>query len=198
MAVALRYRNRQRNFTIGLFLGVAIMLTWTYWREAQSNSTSAMPSDEAAFVTILMHSRAAWLNAPNDLARHGMRAARAAALCKADPTLLANAWTGRLASIIPDNFPDYAGKVSARIIINLTSDISISTPSAPLLNDPSTMVEAGSAVYAAAANLRIGQTVRFSGRFIRGADCADEESLTMNGGMTAPRLKVVLTSLSPG
>jgi hypothetical protein len=198
MAVALRSTNRRRNFTIGLFLGVALMLAYQYWRAAQQNSTSAMPADEAAFVNVLMKSRAAWLGAPNDLARHGMRAARAAALCKADPALSANGWTGRLDRVIPDAFPDYAGKPTARIIIDLTSDISISTPSAPLLNTPSQMVEAGTPVYAAAARLRRGQLVRFSGRFISGADCEAEESLTLQGGMTAPRLKIILTALAAG
>jgi hypothetical protein len=196
MAVVLRTTNRPRNFTIGLFLGVALMLAYQYWRAAARNSTAAMPEDEAAFVNILMQSRAAWLDAPNDLARHGMRAARAAALCKANPGLSANGWTGRMDRVIPDAFPDYAGKPTARIIITLTSDISISTPSAPLLNTPSTMVEAGTPIYETSATLRLGQRIRFSGHFVPGADCADEESLTLQGGMTSPRLKIVLTKLA--
>jgi hypothetical protein len=196
MAVALRLNNRPRNFTIGLFLGVLLMLSWQYWHAARENSTSAMPADEAAFVNVLMQARASWIDAPNDLARHAMRAARAAALCQADPALLANGWLGRMDSVIPDAFPDYAGKPTARIIINITTDVSISTPSAPLLNTPSQMVEAGTPVYAAAATLRRGELVRFSGRFMPGADCATEESLTLQGGMTAPRLKIVLTALA--
>jgi hypothetical protein len=196
MAVQLQFTNRRRNFTIGLFLGVALMLGWQYWRAARTNSTFGMPADEAAFVTVLMQSRAAWIAAPNDLARHGMRAARASALCKADPALLANAWAGRMVSVTPDGFPDYAGKQTARIVIALTSDVSVSTPSAPLLNDPATMVEAGSAVYAAAATLREGETLRFSGRFMPGGDCVEEDSLTLQGGMTEPRLKIVLTGLA--
>lgn len=197
MVVTLRPANRTRNFTIGLFLGVALMLSYQYFRAAQQNSTSAMPPAEAAFVNILMQSRAAWLDAPNDLARHGMRTARAAALCKANPTLSADAWLGRLDSITPDAFPDYAGKSTARIIITLTSDISISTPAAPLLNTPAQLVEAGTPVYQVAATLRIGQRIRFSGHFLSGTDCADEESLTLQGSMTAPRLKIVLTALAP-
>jgi hypothetical protein len=142
MPVILRPTRSRRNFTIGLFLGVASMLAFQYWRQAQKNSTAGMPPDEAAFVTILTQSRAAWIGAPNDLARRGIRAARAAALCKADPTLSANNWLGRMVSVTPDSFPDYAGKATARIIIALTADATLSTPSAPLLNDPSTMAPA--------------------------------------------------------
>jgi hypothetical protein len=198
MQLELRATRRPRNFTIGLFLGVALMLSWQYFRAARENSTISMPGDEAAFVTVLMQSRAAWIDAPNDLGRDGLRRSRAAALCKVDPTLLANGWTGRIDSVVPDAFPDYAGKSTARIVIALTTDISVSTPAAPLLNNPSMMVEAGTAVYAAAANLRLGERVRFSGHFIPGADCADEESLTLQGGMISPRFKIVLTGLSAG
>ena len=152
---------RRYNFTIGLFLGVLGMLGWQYWRSAQQNSTRLMPPDEAAFVKIFVQSRAAWVSAPNDLARIGMRQARAAALCKADPGLLATGWLGHIISVVPNTVPDLAG-----------------TP-----------------IYATAATLSVGQRVRFSGKFFTGGDCVDEESFTVNGGMTEPMLKIWLTAL---
>jgi hypothetical protein len=188
-------RLRRYNFTIGLFLGVLGMLGWQYWRSAQQNSTRLMPPDEAAFVKIFVQSRAAWVSAPNDLARIGMRQTRAAALCKADPGLLANDWLGHIISVVPNTVPDLAGKQSATIVIGLNADVSVATPSLPLLNNPASMVEAGTPIYATAATLPVGQRVRFSGKFFGGGDCVDEESFTMNGGMTEPMLKIWLTAL---
>jgi hypothetical protein len=196
MQLQLRPTNRRRNFTIGLFLGVALMMGWQYWRAARANSTAGMPKDETAFVNILQQSRLAWLQAPNDLARNPMRATRAAALCKAVPTLSATGWSGRVVSVLPDGFPDYAGRKTVTIILALTTDISLTTPAAPLLNDPSTMLQAGSPIYATAATLRPGEAVNFSGRFFPGADCMDETRLTLSGGMTAPRWKFQLTALT--
>lgn len=197
MVVQIPYRNRRRTFTIGLFLGVALMLGWQYWRAARANSTAGMPKDESAFVGILTKARQAWIDAPNDLARQGMRAARTAALCKALPGLAAAGWDGRIVSVLPDGFPDYLGKKTVTIIIVLMTDVTLSTPEAPLLNNPATMVEAGSPIYATAATLRTGQPIIFSANFFPGADCLDETSLTLGGGMTEPRFKVQLTQLAP-
>jgi hypothetical protein len=187
--------SRRRTFSVGLLLGVLGMLGWQYWRSAQQNSTRLMPPEEAAFVKIFSQSRAAWITAPNDLGRIGMRQARAAALCKADPELSVSGWLGRIISVTPNSVPDLEGKQSATIVIGLTSDVSVTTPSLPLLNNPAAMVEAGTPIYATAATLPAGQGVRFSGRFFTGSDCVDEESFTVNGGMTEPRLKIWLTAL---
>jgi hypothetical protein len=187
--------SRRRTFSVGLLLGVLGMLGWQYWRSAQQNSTRLMPPEEAAFVKIFSQSRAAWITAPNDLGRIGMRQARAAALCKADPELSVSGWLGRIISVTPNSVPDLEGKQSATIVIGLTSDVSVTTPSLPLLNNPAAMVEAGTPIYATAATLPVGQGVRFSGRFFTGGDCVDEESFTVNGGMTEPRLKIWLTAL---
>jgi len=188
--------SRRRTFSFGLFLGVLGMLGWQYWRSARQNATSLMPPDEAAFVNIFVQSRTAWLAAPNDLARIGMRQARASALCKADPELLANGWLGHIVSIAPNSVPDLEGKQTATIVIALNSDLTVATPSLPLLNNPSAMVQAGTPIYATAATLRVGQRVRFSAKFFSGADCVDEESFTGNGSMTEPQLKIWLTALA--
>jgi len=192
------YNRGRRNFTLGIFLGILAMLAWQYGRAWEKNSTLGMPQDETAFVTVLTQSRAAWLAAPNDLARLGMRQARAAALCKANPQLLAHNWRGRILSVTPNAMPDFSGKQTATIVIALTTDITLATPALPLLNSPSSLVEAGTPIYTTAATLRAGQDVRFSGQFFSGGDCVDEESFTLTGGMTEPRLKIQLTALAAG
>lgn len=197
MSVQLHYTNRRRTFTLGLFLGVALMLGYQYYRTERANSTIGLPAPEAAFVKITMQARQAWIDAPNDLARNGMRAARAAALCQADPSLTATAWQGRIVSISPNGFPDYLGKKTARIVIGLTDNITLSTPAAPLINNPEAMVEAGSPIYETAATLRAGQGVRFTATFFPGGDCMEETSFLVSGGMTDPEFKIRLTALAP-
>jgi hypothetical protein len=187
-------RNRRRNFTIGLFIGVALMLL--YESRGKSPGIDSMPVAEKNFLAAAADARTAWVSAPNDLARAGMRAARAAALCKALPELAVTDWLGTVQKIDPDSFPDYSGHKTARIVINLMPHIAVTTPAAPLLNLPDTMVEAGTPVYAAATALPLGAPVKFSGRFFAdGTDCMAETSITRAGSMSDPVFKIQLTAL---
>jgi len=189
------FRNRRKNFTIGLFIGVALMLL--YESRDAIHMPAPMPAQESAFIATAADARQAWLSAPNDLARATMRAARAAALCKALPGLAAANWRGTVQQIIPDSFPDYAGHKTVRIVINLQPHLALTTPAAPLLNLPNTMVEAGTAIYAAAAALPIGAPVQFSATFFAdGTDCMAETSLTRAGSMMDPVFKIQLTALA--
>jgi len=188
--------RRRRNFTIGLFIGVALMLLYESWGH-RAPEMARMPAPELAFLAAALDARQTWVGAPNDLARANMRAARAAALCNALPGLASSGWLGSVQRIDPDNFPDYAGKKTVRIVINLAPHVAVTTPAAPLLNLPNTMVEAGTTIYAAAAALPLGGPVRFSGRFFPdGTDCMAETSLTRAGSMTDPVFKIQLTALT--
>jgi hypothetical protein len=112
------------------------------------------------------------------------------------PGLTASHWRAVVQSITPNTLPDFAGKATARIILLLPPDITLSTPASPLFNNSAAMVEAGSPLYAIAATLRPGTVVRFSAIFpANGTDCIDEESFTPNGSMTAPQFKMQLLSL---
>jgi hypothetical protein len=187
----------RKNFTIGLFIGVVLMLSYEMRGQKTTPSLSRMPPAQSAFVVAVADAANAWDRAPNELARASMRAARAAALCKTLPGLAASNWLGTVQKIQPDNFPDYSGKKTARIVIALAPDISLSTPAAPLLNLPETMVEEGTPVYAAAAAMRIGAPVEFSATFFPSVlDCMAETSLTETGAMTAPVFKIQLTQLA--
>jgi hypothetical protein len=189
------FGKRRKSFTIGLFIGVALMLL--YESRDAIRLPAAMPAPELAFIAAAADARLAWVSAPNDLARADMRAARAAALCKALPGLAAADWRGTVQQIVPDNFPDYAGHKTVRIVINLQPHLALTTPAAPLLNLPDTMVEAGTTIYAAAAALPIGSPVRFSAKFFAdGTDCMAETSLTRAGSMTDPVFKIQLSALA--
>jgi hypothetical protein len=186
---------RKKTFTIGLFIGVALMLL--YESRGAIRISAAMPAQETAFIAAAADARLAWVSAPNDLARMNLRAARAAALCKALPGLAAADWRGTVQQIVPDSFPDYAGHKTVRIVINLQPHLALTTPAAPLLNLPNTMVQEGTPVYAAAAALPIGSSVKFSATFFAdGTDCMAETSLTRSGSMTDPVFKIQLTALA--
>jgi hypothetical protein len=186
----------RRNFTIGLFIGVALMLFYESWGH-KTPEMARMPAPELAFLSAALDARQVWVGAPNDLARANMRAARANSLCQALPGLAASGWLGTVRRIDPDSFPDYAGKKTVRIVIELAPHVAVTTPAAPLLNMPDTMVEAGTAIYAVAATVPIGGGVKFSGRFFAdGTDCMAETSLTRDGSMTNPVFKFQLTALA--
>jgi hypothetical protein len=188
--------GKRRYFTIGLFIGVALMLFYQSWRH-RAPGIAEMPGTESAFLSAAMDARQTWVSAPNDLARAGMRAARATALCKALPGFAATDWLGAVQKIDPDSFPDYAGRKTVRIVISLAPHVAVTTPAAPLLNLPGTMVEAGTPVYVAAAALPLGAAAKFSGRFFAdGTDCMAETSLTRDGSMTDPVFKFQLTALA--
>lgn len=189
------FGNRRRNFTIGLFIGVALMLL--YESRDAIHMPAPMPAQESAFIAAAADARQAWMSAPNDLARATMRTARAAALCKALPGLAAADWRGTVQQIIPDSFPDYAGHKTVRIVINLQPHLALTTPAAPLLNLPDTMVQEGTPIYAAAAALPLGAAVTFSAKFFAdGTDCMAETSLTRAGSMTDPVFKIKLSMLA--
>jgi hypothetical protein len=185
-------RWSRRRFHLGLCIGIIAVLAWQY----APRPAPKLPPPEAAFVAVVEDARTAWINAPNDLARIDMRAARAQKLCAVLPGLTASHWRAVVQSITPNTLPDFAGKATARIILLLPPDITLSTPASPLFNNSAAMVEAGSPLYAIAATLRPGTVVRFSAIFpANGTDCIDEESFTPNGSMTAPQFKMQLLSL---
>jgi len=190
-------RNRRFSFLAGVAIGIAAVLAGQIYADHRRHVVPGMAADEKRFVTAVAQARDNWVSAPNDLARVGMRAARGAALCAVLPGLAAADWTGRVVTIEPDNFPDYAGKASAHIVIGLGDHLALSTPGAPLLNLPGAMAEVGSPVYQAAKSLRIGQAVLFSARFFGSfTDCMAETSFTDDGSMTDPVFKIQLTALT--
>jgi len=184
--------RRGPYFSIGLIIGIAAVLLY----KMLPPPPLAMPAPEKSFIAAVAQARTAWATAPNDVARIGMRQARAAALCQAVPGLAFTNWAGRIAGIEPATLPDLRGKATAQVSITLASGLTLSTPADGLLNLPSAMVEAGSPIYATAATLPAGAKVMFSGAFFSsGTDCMKEESFTSDGSMRNPAFKIVLTAL---
>jgi len=179
-------------FSIGLIIGIVAVLLYNMlppW-------PMAMPAPEKAFIGAVAQAQTAWRTAPNDVARIGMRQARAAALCRVLPGLSFSDWVGRVARIEPSTLPDLRGRATARVSITLAPGLTLSTPGNGLFNLPGTMVEAGSPIYAVAASLPIGGKVIFSGRFeASGTDCLAEDSFTDDGSMRNPEFKMVLSTL---
>jgi len=188
-----RFTARQKTLAMLVIAGGVLFLATLPHRHA----ALMMPVPETAFIATISQARESWIGAPNDLARVGMRQARAAALCRVLPTLGAQSWSGWITRIEPNALPDFAGKESARIVIMLTPHLTLSTPESPLLNLPQMLVEADSPIYATARNLALGQRVTFSARFLpSNEDCMAEESFSSAGSMRNPDFKIVLTALA--
>jgi hypothetical protein len=183
-----------RQKTLGIIIVVAAVLILA---NLPSRPQPAMPAPETAFVTAAASARDAWVGAPNDLAKINMRKTRAQILCRALPGLTAANWFARVDRVEPDALPDFSGKSTARITLSLTDHITLSTPSNPLMNAPSAIVEAGSPIYVTAATLPLGQRVKFSGHFSPSqTDCMAETSFTTDGSMRNPDFRIVLTALA--
>jgi hypothetical protein len=186
-------RLTSRQKTIGMLVIAGVLL---FLLTLPRHPGPTIPASEVAFMTVATQAHNAWVDAPNDLARIGMRQARAGALCRALPDLVVVGWNGWIAQIEPNQLPDFSGKYTARIVIALSNHITLSTPASPIFNMPDTLVEAGSPVYDEASTLRIGQRVNFSAHFMPSAnDCMAEESFTSDGSMRNPDFKIILTDL---
>jgi len=184
--------RRRPFFSLGLLIGVAAVVAY----RSLPPPALPMPADESAFIRAVADARAAWLSAPNDLAKTGTRQARAAAICQAIPTRTATGWMGRIVSVEPNTLPDFAGKTTARVVIALDAHLRLATPSNPVMNLPGSMIEAGTPLYEEAATLRAGQAIMFSGKFSAdGADCVAETSFLTDGSMREPVFRIELEDI---
>jgi hypothetical protein len=159
--------------------------------------TTAPPlPDEAQFVEINKASRDAYKTAGNDMAKGATRPDRGRKLCQMFGSgFRVKDWTGTIKTLSSNG--DGKGVLS----ISLGNEIFVKTWNNSFSDIGSdTLLEPGSEVYSKAVALQKGQSVRFSGSFIRkvdSVDCISEGSMTMNGSMTEPEYVFRFTDLLP-
>jgi hypothetical protein len=142
-----------------------------------------MPPDQVQFVAVVNEGRENYQRgAANEMARGAFRPLRAQKLCNVLPRKNVGNWVGIVDALSTNN--DGRGilsiKIDDHVIVktwnNALSDISSDT-----------LMKPGSAIYNKALQMRVGQTVRFSGTFFQDqTDCVRESSMTMSGAMTDP------------
>lgn len=153
-------------------------------------SSGDFPAAETQFIDILHQAKARWKNAGNDLQREEMPRERAQALCALSP--VATNWKGkvqRIGTYLFDKFVSINVAVSPDITLRTEGD----------LNDYGSKIDRHSELFKSVYNLRIGERVVFSGRFVKGdrGECFNETSLTNDGSMTDPAFIFIFTEIRP-
>lgn len=160
--------------------------------EGQPKTTSiATGKQQTAFAGIIDRSRSEFTAAQNDLAKGAFRQSRADELCQLLKNRSVSNWVGFLSELSSNS--DGLGVI--------TIDIGGGTEVKTWNNDFSdigdkTMLRSSDPVFKAVINMKIGQPVVFSGKFMKGdADCIAEGSLTQSGSMENPEFIMRFTSL---
>lgn len=207
-----RYRivmmpTRSILFAGGLF-SAAIFVACTSNGTRDSGTTAArprsteidqhvnFPSDEREFITTVSAFRTRYQQAQNEFKKSALRKERSQAIAMILPKLSIRDWIGDISSMqtTKDERGILAvklgnGSISVQTVNNVLSDALV----------PGTLIPHASPLYEQVANLAVGNTVTFSGRFtFGGLDYAREESVTEEGSMTDPEFIFTFTNVRLG
>lgn len=142
------------------------------------------PDSQAAFIRAVEEGAAAYVAAPNDLAKGGARRDRAKAICAAVSGGKVDNWSGTITTL------DTNGDGMGVVAIRLTPQLHVTTWNNALSDIGSdTLMDPDSAVFRKFAALAEGAPVLFSGRLLRdpqAPDCFREASISMSGAMRDP------------
>jgi hypothetical protein len=150
-----------------------------------TSSASAAPQSgatEEQFIALVQAAMNKYTDADNDMAKGGVHVWRKNEICKALSSLDIENWNGQIYSLSSNS--DGKGVVEIAIAPNIyvkTWNNSLSDIS------DHTLIEPGTTVFRILSNLKKGDRVRFSGKFLRNdVDCVREGSMTQSGSMTEP------------
>jgi hypothetical protein len=147
-----------------------------------------LPADEAAFIRVNADAAQRWDDAPNNIQREPMRAARDSSLCAMPSDV--TAWSGtvqRVGTYITN-------EISFEVRIG--SDITLRTEG-EIMDDGSKIIR-GTPLAQTVVTLREGQRVKFSGHFLRDEKgCLQEASFTDSGSLHNPEFLFAFTGVMP-
>jgi hypothetical protein len=129
----------------------------------------------------------------NDMAKGAARPARAKEICTAVRPGRVSGWIGTVETLSSNN--DGKGVLSVRV----GPDVHVKTWNNSLSDiGDNTLIEPGSPIFQQATALTVGQTVRFSGTFLRSdADCIREASMTLVGSISSPEFVFRFSEIEP-
>ncbi|MEY8710451.1 hypothetical protein [Mangrovibacter phragmitis] len=141
-----------------------------------------LPQKEKTFIDIVSAAISQSDNAKNDMQRGGIKARRDDGVCSALKKRAVSDWVGKVTTI--DSNSDGKGVIEIEVADNITlktwnnslSDIS-----------DHTLIDPRSKLFEKASMLSVGDSVKFSGEFFRGAEsCIEEASMSLRGGLEEP------------
>ncbi|MGA8086269.1 MAG: energy transducer TonB, partial [Terracidiphilus sp.] len=130
----------------------------------------------------------------NDMQRGGVKARRDNAVCQQMSSLNVSDWVGTVATV--DSNSDGKGVFS----VNIAPDISVQTWNNAFSDiEDNTLMPPSSAVFNAASATKPGQSIIFSGTFLRGSegDCLREGSMTLQGKVGSPEFIFRFSQVAP-
>jgi hypothetical protein len=158
-----------------------------------ASAQQGQPAIETAFVAAVSEAREHYRAAANDMAKGGARVARKAAICHSLTQLAVTNWVGKIYTLSSNS----DGNGVVEIVIG--PDVYVKTWNNALSDiGDHTLIPAQSPLFQVLSAMKTGDTVKFSGTFLRGdADCIKEPSLTQDGSMTEPEFLMRFSSASP-
>ena len=154
----------------------------------ESYQARSLSLDEAIFVQIIQDAKHQWKDAPNDMQRMPMRAARDLALCSLHASV--DEWVGTVADVNTYLFAEDLASFSVTLVPNTT----LRTEGD--LENLGSKIARGTTLFEAVSKLAPGQKVIFSGHFIKSdRPCLVETSLTDRGSMTDPGFLFTFTGV---
>lgn len=150
-----------------------------------------IPPDQARFINAVLSARTSFNGAPNELAAGGIRSIRQQAICNAVANQHASDWVGRIETLSSNG--DGKGVVS----LSVTQYMHIATWNNSLSDvSDRTLIDPTSSMFKELAALKVGDLVKFSGRFSSSnTDCVGEQSVTLRGSMTDPAFTMRFSSI---
>lgn len=154
-----------------------------------------LTDDQQKFINLVEESKDAYSNAENSIQESRTRETRAVQLCAHfSDGFEVRDWQGEVKAI----HSTMTGDVGIELLIAKNLTLQTATTSLTFDNDTqATLISEDSPLYEKVASLASGDTVKFSGAFIKGSDkdCLMEVSVTEAGGMRMPEFIFHVTSL---
>lgn len=180
----------KKKTSVITWLVAGLFALWFIGSLSTKSSGSNLPVDEENFISINQNAKLLWQQAPNEIQREPMRNARNASLCNAPMSV--TDWAGHVQRVGTYMGKDGKGSLSVVIAPNITL-----RTEGDLQNEGS-KIERGTPLFSAISGLSEGQSVIFSGRFIKGdKTCLSETSFTDKGSLTDPEFEFIFTNVRP-
>lgn len=160
----------------------------------EDGATIAAPAEQIAFVEAIQRATADARNAANDMAKGGVRAARAEQVCQAlNGSDRVHGWVGEVKKI--DSNSDGKGVFS----VSLGRNVTLTTWNNAFSDIGSgTLIEPGTELFNTISSMSRGDLVKFSGRFFANdVDCVNEQSMTLDGSMRSPEYTLRFEAVEP-
>ena len=150
-----------------------------------------VPTDQTRFTAAITSARASYQSAANELAAGGVRRVRQKAICDAVINQRVSDWVGKITTLTSSG--DGHGVIS----IAVGPFIQISTWYNSFSDGrANTLIDPGSPLFKTLMKMKVGDTVKFSGRFFASTtDCVDEQSFTLQGSMSLPVFTLRFSSI---